>query len=139
MHVRRFHYWLAGLTGAGALLVGSAVAVQAASRPTGFAASVTGCDLTTPGMAQVGYAVTNHDRVAHEYRLLVSVTAGGTPLGWAVSLINRVEAGTTATARVPVSLTGPAAGATCSVHAELYDGHPHHPGTAASHLLILGE
>jgi hypothetical protein len=132
MQLRRYHYWLAGLAGAGVLLVGTALAVQAVE-PTGVAASVTSCDLGTPGVAQVRYAVTNHDRVAHAYRMLVTVTAGGTPLGWGVSVVDPVGAGTTATASVPVSLTGPAAGATCSVRAELYDGHPHHhPSTRAA-------
>jgi hypothetical protein len=128
----RRRYWIAGSLGV--LLVGTALAVRAIDRPapSGFAATVTSCDLSTPGQAQVRYAVTNNDRIPHGYRLLVSVASGGTPLGWETSLVDRVGAGTTASARVPVPLTGPGPGATCSVRAEVYDGHAGHHSVTPS-------
>jgi hypothetical protein len=122
----RFRYWAVGL--AGAVLVGATVAVRAATAPapSGYAAEVVSCDLTGPGPARVGYAVTNHDGVAHGYRVLVTVSVGSTPLGWGESQVNRVGPGETATARVPVTLTGTGAGATCAVHAEVNDGRSGH-------------
>lgn len=124
--MRRYRVWLVG--GIGVVLVVAALVFRVVdgSAPSGFDASVTSCDLSTPGQAQVRYTVTNNDRVPHGYRLLVSVASGGTPLGWETSLVDRVGAGTTTSARVPVPLTGPGPGATCSVRAEVYDGHSGH-------------
>ena len=125
----RLRYLPVGLTAAGLVLVASAVfvAVRPSSGPDrGFTATVTGCDVRSPGTAQVGYSVTNEDRTTHAYRVLVTVTRGSTPLGWGVSLVNHLRAGATGTAQVPITVTGAATGASCSVHAEVFDGSTGH-------------
>lgn len=126
---RRFRYWTIGLTGAGALLVGTAVALVLSTGPApgGSAARVTACEVTG-GLAQVGYAVTNRDGVEHGYRVLVTVVTGSTPLGWGQSQVNRVAPGQTATARVPVTVKGTVTHPTCTVHAEVNDGRSGHHG-----------
>src|SRR5262249_31953619 len=129
---KRFRYATIGLAGAGVVLVGATVVVRAATEPAtggGYTAEVSGCEVAGPGPAQVGYTVTNPDAVEHGYRILVTVSAGSAPLGWGESQVNRVGPGGTATARVPVSLRGPGAGATCAVRAEVNDGvSGHHAG-----------
>jgi len=123
---KRFRYWAVGVTAGGALLVGTALVAASRPAPTGFVAKVVGCDLSSPGTARVGYQVTNHDGTEHAYRVLVTVATGSSTLGWGVSLVSRVGADESATAWVPVSLTGTQSAAHCSVRAEIYDGHSGH-------------
>src|SRR2546423_3275691 len=101
----RLRYLPVGLTAAGLVLVASAVfvAVRPSSGPDrGFTATVTGCDVRTPGTAQVGYSVTNQDGTTHAYRVLVTVTRGPTPPRSGGSLGNPLRPGAPATPPLPV-------------------------------------
>jgi len=126
-------YWIVGAA-AGLVLVGTAVVAQAVTRPAsgGYSATVTACEVGTGGLVEVGYRVTNHDPVVHGYRVLVTVSAGSTPLGWGQSQINRVAPGGTESARVPVTLSGTAGHPTCTVHADVNDGRSGHHADAPS-------
>ena len=123
---KRSRYWAIGVTAGGLLLVGTALVAANRPTPSGFETKVVGCDLSSPGTARVGYQVTNHDGSEHAYRVLVTVATGSSTLGWGVSLVSHVGADESATAWVPVTLTGTQATAHCSVKAEVYDGHSGH-------------
>jgi hypothetical protein len=121
----------------GVALIGACVVLLAAAlvtvlsidggpRPLALTATVTTCNLKVRGAAQVSYTLTNGDRTTHGYLVHVSVLHGGNILGSGTSLLNHVPAGESSNAQalVPVVTAGP--GATCAVHAEVFDADTGH-------------
>jgi hypothetical protein len=95
-------------------------------RPAALTTTVTTCNLKVQGAAQVSYTLTNGDRATHGYLVHVSVANGTSVLGSGTSLLNHVAAGATSNAQalVPVASVGP--GATCAIHAEVFDADTGH-------------
>jgi hypothetical protein len=110
-----------------AAALGGARVAPAPAVTAGVAARVVSCAVSGDA-AQITYAVTNADPVPHGYRVELTVDNGPDRIGYGVSLLPRVEATATATARalVPTAVRGTAA--TCSAHATRFDGHAGHHG-----------
>lgn len=111
---------------AAASVVGLTLGPARASSPAPVTARVTACDVSSPGAAQVTYTVTNTDRTIHNYRVELTVVTDAAPLGWGISLVNRVKPGSTATARAMLPLTGSQARARCIARASTAGKSGHH-------------
>ncbi|MFE9689599.1 hypothetical protein [Micromonospora sp. NPDC005806] len=117
-----------GCLAVAAVVVGLALGAPQASSAEPVKASITRCDLSTQGSAQVTYTVTNADRVTHGYRVELAVATDTAPLGWGISLVNRVEPGATATAHAMLPVTGSQTEARCTARARTNDGRSGHHG-----------
>lgn len=121
---------VAGALAAGCLaLVAAALVVALRPDPPprpAVTATITGCDVSSAGSAQVTFTVTNGDRAPHGYRVDLTVLNGQNPVGAGTSLITNVDPGTTATAQALVPLKSTAAGTRCLVRANAHDGHTGH-------------
>src|SRR5690242_20515907 len=127
---RRRRYLTVALAVGGVALVVAALTVALRPDPAPAAApvtaTVTGCDVSAYGAAQVTFSVTNRDRTVHGYRVDLTVLNGSTPVGGGTSLVDGVDPGTTASGQALVPLTGGATATTCLARADVHDGHTGH-------------
>jgi hypothetical protein len=117
------------LVAVGVLAVVLTPASTPASTPVGpqrVTASVASCDLRNAGSANVTYTVVNGDRVEHAYKVELTVTAAGSPLGSGIGLVNRVAPGATVTGRALIVVRANPPNAACAVSATAHDGHAGH-------------
>jgi hypothetical protein len=104
-------------------ILGVVLQVVTASHPDRVSTRVQVCDLATRGAAQVTFTLNNGDRISHNYKVTLVVTAAGSrQLGAGAILVNRVEPGATVTSRMLVPLAGDPTGASCVLRADLYTG-----------------
>jgi hypothetical protein len=127
---RRLRYLTGAVAAGGVALVVAALTVAPHPDPAPAAApvtaTVTGCDVSSFGAAQVTFSVTNRDRTAHGYRVDLTVLSGTTPVGAGTSLIDGVDPGATASGQALIPLAGGATEATCLARADVHDGHSGH-------------
>jgi len=128
----RFRYLAVALTEGVVALAGLALAIALWPAPARSSepavAELAGCDLGSPGAAQVTYAITNRDGKEHSYKIDLTVASGGRVLGSGSSLVNRIAPGTSVTGRALVPVTGDLKGASCRVRGAVHDGHAGHHG-----------
>lgn len=119
-----------GIVGAAVALLVAAVLVdlrlRGAADPSRVTTEVTGCDLGSYGAAQVDYRLRNGDRDEHTYKIEIWVKNGNVLVGYTVSEVNDVPAGTTTTGSALIPVTPGATDATCTVAATANDGLPGH-------------